>query len=274
MAPSSCASEMTPSRFSDASASTLRPAAITRFAPRMPRHLNRQLARYSRRSQDQNRFTCRQSSAILDRKPRRHPGIGNRRCLNIINVVGQLQAPRMWGNGSLTHRSPRHPGKPKIDAAAIFECPHAIDARNRRDFALARIMRAARQSFYDRMQSRGPHIDQGFALFGLRLREILIMRRLPQFVHDSCFHNDLPRELKTAGIVLLPGLTLPDSSLKPQHRRRHLQYAPQFDESLSSRDNRRVASLMWACGAAGSALPWHGRGHRFDPDQVHQKPTN
>jgi hypothetical protein len=27
---------------------------------------------------------------------------------------------------------------------------------------------------------------------------------------------------------------------------------------------------MWACGAAGSALPWHGRGHRFDPDQVHQ----
>ncbi len=28
----------------------------------------------------------------------------------------------------------------------------------------------------------------------------------------------------------------------------------------------------WACGAAGSALPWHGRGHRFDPDQVHQLP--
>jgi hypothetical protein len=26
----------------------------------------------------------------------------------------------------------------------------------------------------------------------------------------------------------------------------------------------------WACGAAGSALPWHGRGRRFDPDQVHQ----
>src|SRR5271166_2889660 len=27
----------------------------------------------------------------------------------------------------------------------------------------------------------------------------------------------------------------------------------------------------WACGAAGSALPWHGRGRRFDPDQVHHK---
>src|SRR5713226_8178926 len=27
---------------------------------------------------------------------------------------------------------------------------------------------------------------------------------------------------------------------------------------------------VWACGAAGSALPWHGRGRRFDPDQVHQ----
>jgi putative endonuclease len=30
--------------------------------------------------------------------------------------------------------------------------------------------------------------------------------------------------------------------------------------------------LKWACGAAGSALPWHGRGRRFDPDQVHQFP--
>jgi hypothetical protein len=28
-------------------------------------------------------------------------------------------------------------------------------------------------------------------------------------------------------------------------------------------------SGKWACGAAGSALPWHGRGRRFDPDQVH-----
>ena len=28
---------------------------------------------------------------------------------------------------------------------------------------------------------------------------------------------------------------------------------------------------MWACGAAGSALPWHGRGRRFDPDQVHHQ---
>jgi hypothetical protein len=35
-------------------------------------------------------------------------------------------------------------------------------------------------------------------------------------------------------------------------------------------ENRGVQLCMWACGAAGSALPWHGRGHRFDPDQVHQ----
>ena len=28
-------------------------------------------------------------------------------------------------------------------------------------------------------------------------------------------------------------------------------------------------SQQWACGAAGSALPWHGRGRRFDPGQVH-----
>ena len=44
-----------------------------------------------------------------------------------------------------------------------------------------------------------------------------------------------------------------------------------FDEFDLTGDNREVASRsLWACGAAGSALPWHGRGHRFDPDQVHQ----
>ncbi len=28
-------------------------------------------------------------------------------------------------------------------------------------------------------------------------------------------------------------------------------------------------ACQWACGAVGSALPWHGRGRRFEPDQVH-----
>ena len=42
-----------------------------------------------------------------------------------------------------------------------------------------------------------------------------------------------------------------------------------FDESQALTDNRENLP-SWACGAAGSALPWHGRGRRFDPDQVHQ----
>jgi|SRR5580698_4384054 hypothetical protein len=39
--------------------------------------------------------------------------------------------------------------------------------------------------------------------------------------------------------------------------------------ALPGRSSVRVVFLKWACGAAGSALPWHGRGRRFDPDQVH-----
>ncbi len=35
-----------------------------------------------------------------------------------------------------------------------------------------------------------------------------------------------------------------------------------------------LSRQTWACGAAGSALPWHGRGRRFDPDQVHQIPSS
>src|SRR5665213_1386357 len=35
------------------------------------------------------------------------------------------------------------------------------------------------------------------------------------------------------------------------------------------RYDERVVSA-WACGAVGSALPWHGRGQGFESLQVHQ----
>ena len=31
----------------------------------------------------------------------------------------------------------------------------------------------------------------------------------------------------------------------------------------------RIGICLWACGAVGSALSWHGRGRRFEPVQVH-----
>ncbi len=52
------------------------------------------------------------------------------------------------------------------------------------------------------------------------------------------------------------------------HKRPPTQYRPGPD--IYHPDETGYAYLKWACGAAGSALPWHGRGHRFDPDQVHQ----
>src|SRR4051812_2889965 len=33
----------------------------------------------------------------------------------------------------------------------------------------------------------------------------------------------------------------------------------------------RKTPAEWACGAVGSALPWHGRGQGFESLQVHQK---
>src|ERR1700737_3963806 len=36
----------------------------------------------------------------------------------------------------------------------------------------------------------------------------------------------------------------------------------------------RVKSPERACGAVGSALPWHGRGREFESHQVHQNVSN
>ena len=51
---------------------------------------------------------------------------------------------------------------------------------------------------------------------------------------------------------------------------RGLEIGEKFDSTGRNHENRECPSQEWACGAAGSALPWHGRGHRFDPGQVHQ----
>src|SRR5437016_1720890 len=32
-----------------------------------------------------------------------------------------------------------------------------------------------------------------------------------------------------------------------------------------------ILEKKWACGAVGSALPWHGRGREFESHQVHQQ---
>ena len=47
----------------------------------------------------------------------------------------------------------------------------------------------------------------------------------------------------------------------PEMWAKMIQHFPRHPDSSGFRS--------WACGAAGSALPWHGRGRRFDPDQVH-----
>jgi hypothetical protein len=53
---------------------------------------------------------------------------------------------------------------------------------------------------------------------------------------------------------------------------RRVDYMSEVSENACGCSQQTVRSPVpnqWACGAAGSALPWHGRGRRFDPDQVH-----
>jgi hypothetical protein len=49
----------------------------------------------------------------------------------------------------------------------------------------------------------------------------------------------------------------------PTRRARHI--IPVYDARIEE-------SIRWACGAVGSALPWHGRGQGFESLQVHQSP--
>src|SRR5512138_2592773 len=39
-------------------------------------------------------------------------------------------------------------------------------------------------------------------------------------------------------------------------------------------DKVKKSRIVWACGAVGSALPWHGRGREFESHQVHQNLSN
>ena len=120
------------------------------------------------------------------------------------------------------------------------------------------------------VKSGGLHVDENLAHAQLRVAEFLEDGRLFQVVDNSSMHG----ETSTGSGIEFPLYdTGPEGmDVLPATWEQGLQrFLPQFDELPLSRDNREVAFLQqWACGAAGSALPWHGRGHRFDPDQVHQ----
>jgi hypothetical protein len=91
-------------------------------------------------------------------------------------------------------------------------------------------------------------------------------------VHNQLWQKTLWKE--TAESLLAHDLAMFEKR-NPDTARNHL-FTEAFDYRVLSGENKssnppRLAVVdVWACGAAGSALPWHGRGRRFDPDQVHQ----
>ena len=83
---------------------------------------------------------------------------------------------------------------------------------------------------------------------------------------------DRPEFLEDGGL-LQPSRTL-ECALRasPNSLVAYPVFQEHIDESNCSGENKEVASRQRRGPVAqfGSALPWHGRGHRFDPDQVHQ----
>ena len=64
----------------------------------------------------------------------------------------------------------------------------------------------------------------------------------------------------------------PRLEIRTLPRGHRFDYPEQVSENYQSSSSFLtlvLALVAWACGAAGSALPWHGRGRRFDPGQVH-----
>ena len=91
------------------------------------------------------------------------------------------------------------------------------------------------------------------------------------------------RSLRNARPASLGGITSPDPSnlartthsfaCSPPSLMRRLRLTdlcPTLCDPLRAvRAGDNTKSLIWACSSIGRALPWHGRGRRFEPDQVH-----
>ncbi len=89
-----------------------------------------------------------------------------------------------------------------------------------------------------------------------------------------CFHGDSAVDLRRfcggrRALVGRDSRPLPDNSARARQGRMRTRLMPAQAGVIL-----KWSYLAWACGAVGSALPWHGRGRRFEPDQVHQNPSN
>ena len=144
-----------------------------------------------------------------------------------------------------------------------FERAHAVNTRHSGNHAASRVVQSSGNRLHHRVQSGRPDLDCHLAFPGHGIGKRFIPGRLAQNTHDRCLH-------RSASFALLP--IYPASRSKTRN-------APPRSRVASPRLTRPAPAVTirvlhplstWACGAAGSALPWHGRGHRFDPDQVHQ----
>jgi hypothetical protein len=77
-------------------------------------------------------------------------------------------------------------------------------------------------------------------------------------------------QIPIALVSLLLIVALVWVGIHPQGADNRNAVSASLTNSLIIETIRELYLPVWACGAVGSALPWHGRGHRFDPDQVHQ----
>jgi hypothetical protein len=68
-------------------------------------------------------------------RPRRHAGIGDRRGGHIVEFIGNRHAPSRRRNCAFGHRAVGRAREQEIDAGAVVEPPHPVDADHERELA-------------------------------------------------------------------------------------------------------------------------------------------
>ena len=127
--------------------------------------------------------------------------------------------------------------------------------------SLAGVLLPAEQSFHPSVNFRAAAQGKPHTVRGRKKR--LALRQSQLLPSEHADHPSLACPLQPLQVHLALESNLPFSLILRWKRVR-------FDEWAAHEENRRVVYPSGPVAQFGSALPWHGRGRRFDPDQVHQ----
>ncbi len=144
-------------------------------------------------TENQHRLSRFENDPAFQGHPRRHGRIHGCGQEHRVGVGREWYGAAPVDDGVLSHRAERGVKEDEVHVGPVGATPHAVDARDKRQPAVGRIVRTVGLGAHAGVQAGCEDVDQLFVFARRNGRgELLVAGRLAEVADDGCVHRDGP----------------------------------------------------------------------------------